>query len=44
MQGIGNRVVAVQQEKILDFDIYEALKMTKTIDLGLYDMAMQISI
>ena len=44
MKGIGNRVVAVQQEQVLDFDIYEALSMTKSVDLGLYDMAMQISI
>lgn len=43
-QGIGNRVVAVQKEEILDFDIFEALNMKKSIDLDMYKMAMEISI
>ncbi|MCR5484606.1 MAG: 6-phosphofructokinase [Clostridiales bacterium] len=43
-KGIGNRVVAMQHEQILDFDIYEALSMTKSIDKELYDMALEISI
>ena len=42
--GIGNRVVAMQKEKILDFDIFEALNMKSAIDLDLYKMAMEISI
>ncbi len=42
--GIGNRVVAMQKEKILDFDIYEALSMKSGIDLDLYKIAMEISI
>ena len=42
--GVGNRVVAMQKEKILDFDIFEALSMTKSIDTSLYDTAMEISI
>lgn len=44
MKGIGNRVVAVQKEQVLDFDIFEALQMKKTIDLQLYDIAHEISI
>ncbi|MCC8022681.1 MAG: 6-phosphofructokinase [Clostridiales bacterium] len=43
-QGIGNRVVAMQQERILDLDIFEALQMTKTLDMGLYDLEHKISI
>lgn len=42
--GVGNRVVAMQKEKILDFDIFEALNMKSSIDLNLYKMAMEISI
>lgn len=44
LNGIGNRVVAMQKEKIIDLDIVEALNMTKSIDLSLYDIAMEISI
>ena len=44
LDGIGNRVVAMQHEQIIDLDIYEALSMTKTIDKGLYDTALEISI
>ena len=43
-KGIGNRVVAMQKEKVVDFDIYEALNMTKSIDLNLYKVAHEISI
>ena len=43
-EGIGNRVVAMQKEKILDFDIYEALNMKSGIDINLYKIAMDISI
>ncbi len=44
LDGIGNRVVAMQKEQIYDYDIFEALKMTKSIDLTLYNIAMEISI
>jgi 6-phosphofructokinase 1 len=44
MQDIGNRVVACQKEQILDYDIFEALQMTKTIDRSLYDIAHEVSI
>ena len=43
-EGIGNRVVATQKGDILDFDIFEALNMSKDIDLGLYKMSNEISI
>lgn len=42
--GIGNRVVACQKDAILDFDIYEALNMSNTIDLDTYRIAHEISI
>lgn len=42
--GIGNRVVAMQEDKIVDFDIFEALNMTKTLDVELYKIAHKISI
>ena len=42
--GIGNRVVAMQSNAIVDFDIYEALQMTKDIDKRLYQIAHEISI
>ena len=44
LDGIGNRVVAMQKEKIVDLDIVEALNMKKSIDLSLYDTAMEIGI
>lgn len=43
-QGIGNRVVAMQKDAIVDFDIFEALNMTKSIDLDMYRLAHEISI
>ena len=44
MNGIGNRVVAMQKDQIVDFDIFEALNMKKHIDMDLYKMANVISI
>ena len=43
-QGIGNRVVGIKDNKIVDFDMFEALKMTKTIDMKDYELAHEISI
>lgn len=43
-KGIGNRVVAMQKDEIVDFDIFEALNMQKTIDMNVYNLAHQISI
>ena len=43
-QGIGNRVIALQKGELVDYDIFEALNMKKTIDLDLYKLAHEISI
>lgn len=43
-QGIGNRVVAIRDSKIVDFDIYEALQMERTFDMDLYNIANDINI
>ena len=43
-EGIGNRVVAIQKNEILDFDIFEALGMKNSVDLDMYKMALEISI
>ena len=43
-QGIGNRVVGIRDNKIVDFDIFAALKMTKTINMKDYELAHEISI
>lgn len=42
-KGIGNRVVAMQNGKIVDFDIMEALAMKKPFDENLYNIANEIS-
>lgn len=44
MNNIGNRVVAAQKEEIVDYDIFEAINMKKSIDMALYDVAHEISI
>ena len=41
---IGNRVVGMQQGKIVDFDIQEALSMKKPFDEKLYQISNTISI
>lgn len=43
-KGIGNRVVVLKNDKITDFDIYEALNMKKQISEELYRIAHEISI
>ena len=42
--GKSNRVVAIQSDRIVDFDIEEALAMKKQLDVDLYRMAHEISI
>lgn len=42
--GKSNRVVAIQSDHIVDFDIEEALAMKKLLDIDLYRMAHEISI
>ena len=44
VQGIGNRVISFTDNKIVDFDIYEALSMERKFDYELYDIAHEISI
>lgn len=44
MNGIGNRVVCMKNEKIFDLDIVEALAMKKSLDRELYDISYEISI
>ncbi len=43
-KGIGNRVVAYKRGEIVDFDIFEALNMTKTFDPGMIDVAHETAI
>lgn len=43
-QGIGNRVVVMKDSKVIDYDIYEALKMKKPFEQRLYDISHVISI
>lgn len=43
-QGLCNRVVVMQENHIMDFDIEKALDMTKEIDEDLYRCAMEISL
>ncbi len=44
LEGKSNRVVTIQNDHILDYDIEEALQMKKPFDFDLYQMAHQISI
>ena len=44
LEGKSNRVVTIQNDHILDYDIEEALAMKKPFDLELYEMAHEISI
>lgn len=42
--GIGNRVVAMKDSQITDYDILEALEMKKPVDMELVRLAYEISI
>ena len=44
LQGKSNRVVTIQTDQILDYDLDEALQMKKPFDFELYRMAHEISI
>ena len=44
MEGIGNRVVVQKDDHIIDYDIYEALNMERTVNHELYKIAHEISI
>lgn len=43
-KGIGNRVVGFKKDDIVDYDIYEALNMTKPFDIETYKIANITSI
>jgi 6-phosphofructokinase 1 len=43
-QGIGNRVIAMKDGKIVDYDILKGLEMKKTIDMDLMRVCNEISI
>ena len=43
-KGIGNRVIALQHDKIVDFDIFEALQMKKDFEYDLYEIANEIGV
>lgn len=42
--GKGNRVVAIKNNTVVDYDIYEALKMQKGLDMQMYEIANVTSI
>lgn len=44
MEGIGNRVVVQKKDDIIDYDIYEALCMERSVNDELYKIAHEISI
>lgn len=43
-QGIGNRVIAVKKDEIVDYDIFEGLNMKKSLNIEEYKIAHEISI
>jgi len=43
-KGIGNRVVGIQSDKLVDYDIQEALEMHKSIEEELYTIARIVSL
>lgn len=43
-QGVGNRVVVIKGDKVVDYDIKEALQMKKTLDMDVYRVAKMINI
>ncbi len=42
-QGASNRVVGYRDGQFVDYDIYEALAMTKDVDQYMFDMARKLS-
>ena len=43
-KGVGNRVIGLKDNKIVDYDIFEALNMVKAFDQETYRLANTISI
>jgi 6-phosphofructokinase 1 len=44
LEGKKNRVVAIRGSQIVDYDIDEALSMSKKVDDSMYDLARILSI
>ena len=44
LEGKGGRAVGIEQNKIVDYDIIEALKKSHTIDRKMYDLSAELSI
>ena len=44
LEGKGNRVVGIKDNNVVDYDIYEALNMTKGLDMEMYEIANTTSI
>ncbi|MBR5321255.1 MAG: 6-phosphofructokinase [Clostridia bacterium] len=42
--GVGNRVLAINKDEIVDYDIFEALNMKKSLNIEEYKIAHEISI
>ncbi len=42
--GVGNRVLAINKDEIVDYDIFEALNMKKSLNVEEYKIAHEISI
>ena len=43
-KGIGNRVVGIRGDKIVDYDILEGLNMKKEFDHELYEISKIVSL
>ena len=43
-KGVGNRVIGLKNNKIVDYDIFEALNMVKAFDQETYSLSNIISI
>jgi len=43
-KGISNRVVVIHNEVIMDYDIYQALKMPKALSKEDYELAWRVSL
>jgi 6-phosphofructokinase 1 len=44
LNGMGGRVVALHDDKVVDYDIVEAMGMKKEVDMNLFKMMQEISI
>lgn len=42
-KGIGNRVVGIVNNKIVDYDIIEALEMKRPVDMQMYNLALMLA-